>query len=150
MDERQYRSTYRAINERRCHFEKSVLARGCTCGHLRRFHLGDREGAACGNATAHARCADWLALLHGKTRFVWDRDDIPPPAAIPHRLQMKLQTGGMRGLAEHLGMTEAVPDIARLLDAACAQHGGVAAVPLGEVIAGIADYEPRRRGVRKQ
>ena len=149
MDEHQYRDTYRAVNTRRCHFEKSVLARACDCRHLRRFHLGDREGAGCADAAAHARCADWLALLHRESRLVWGRADAPA-AALPHRLQAKIQSGGMRGLAEHLGADGATPDVAALLEAACRRHGAVARIPLGDVVAGIADYEPRPRRERRK
>lgn len=145
MDEIQYRDTYHAINERRCLFEKSILARSCDCTHQHRFFLGDREGVACTDAGAHSCCADWLERLRMESRFVRGLEDAPAVATLSHRLQVKLQAGGMLGLAKHLEDTGALPNVAELLDEACHQHGTLARIPLGDVIASIEGYEPRSR-----
>lgn len=145
MDELQYRDTYRAICERRCLFEKAILARCCDCTQVSRFHLGDREGAACTDAEAHVQCAVWLERLRMAARFIPEFDDATPRIALSHRLQMKLQAGGLIGLAAHTGDTSEPPNVFQLLAAACAQYETLEAIPLADVLGAIDAFDLRRR-----
>ena len=145
MDELQYRDTYRHVNPRRCHFEKSINARVNHCRHMQRFNLADREGVRCNDATACARCADWLHQLRHAGRFALATSD---PDTLPHRLEAKVQSGGLHGLAALLGSKAAPPDVATLLDAAVQRYGELEQIPLDEIIEAIARFEPRRKKPR--
>ena len=148
MDELAYRDTYHAINERRCHFEKALNARACDCRLKRRFHLADREGVACTDADAHRACDAWLERLRREARLALAQS--ATPEILPHRLEAKVQAGGMRGLAELLEEPAAELDVSALLARAAERYGGLARVPLAGVAAAAAAYEPRRRPVRKR
>ena len=147
MDELQYRETYRSVNDRRCHFEKSINARMCTCCHMQRFNLADREGVHCGDVSAHSRCLDWLRTLRQASRFALELPALPD--ILPHRLEAKVQAGGMRELAEALDRDAATPDIAELLDEGQRQFGALANFPLPEIVTAVAECEPRRKRKRQ-
>lgn len=148
MDELAYRDTYHAINERRCWFEKALNARACDCRLKRRFHLADREGVACTDADAHRTCEAWLERLRREARLALAQS--ATPAILPHRLEAKVQAGGMRGLAELLEEPDEKPDVSALLARAADRCGGLARIPLAGVAAAVAAYEPRRRPARKR
>ena len=148
MDELAYRDTYHVINERRCWFEKAINARACDCRLKRRFHLADREGVACTDADAHQACEVWLERLRREARLALAQS--ATPEILPHRLEAKVQAGGMRGLAELLEQPDAEPDVSALLAYAIERYGELRHIPLASVAAAVAAYEPRRRPARKR
>ena len=147
MDEAQYRKTYHAINERRCHFEKALNARTCACRCMRRFNLADREGVGCTESLAHERCGNWLHLLRPASRFALAQAHMPD--ILPHRLEAKVQTGGLLGLAMLLETASGTEDIAALLERAADAYGDLAGIPLHDIIPSVAAYEPRRKRERR-
>lgn len=147
MDEVQYRDTYHSVNERRCHFEKTINARVCTCHHMQRFNLADREGVGCTNPKAHRNCADWLHAVRQASCFALSQ---PKPVDIlPHRLEAKVQAGGLLGLAELINGSANVDDIANLLDHAIARYGNVSDIPMPDIVTAVTEYEPRQRKKRE-
>ncbi len=146
MDEREYRETYHALNEQRCHFEKAINARSCACRHMHRFNLADREGVQCLNASAHRYCHQWLQQLREASRFALAQTT--HAQALPHRLEAKLQAGGLLGLADLLNHSDDTQDIAALLEQALGQYGDVGNIPLPDVVDAVVAYEPRRRKQR--
>lgn len=148
MDELAYRDTYHAINERRCHFEKALNARACDCRLKRRFNLADREGIACADADAHQTCEAWLRRLRREARLALAQS--ATPEILPHRLEAKVQAGGMRGLAELLEEPDAELDVSALLARATERYGELARIPLAGVAAAVAAYELRPRPKRKK
>ncbi len=147
MDEIQYRDTYHRINPRRCHFEKSINARASHCRHMQRFNLADREGVRCNEADACTRCADWLHHLRHVARFALAASD---PDALPHRLEAKVQSGGIHGLATLLDAPSTPPDVATVMDTAIQRFGGMDQIPLDEIIDAVIRHEPRRRRPRER
>lgn len=146
MDEIQYRETYHSVNERRCHFEKTLNARVCACAHMRRFNLADREGVGCTNPESHQNCADWLHAVRRAACFALSQPK--PTDILPHRLEAKVQAGGLLGLAELFGSTHHVIDISDLLNHAIGRYGTVSDIPLQDIVTAVAEYEPRRRKTR--
>lgn len=143
MDEIQYRETYHSVNERRCHFEKTINARVCACRHMRRFNLADREGVGCTNPEAHQNCNDWLRTLRRASCFALSR---PKPVDIlPHRLEAKVQAGGLLGLSELIDGATRVEDIAGLLDRSLKHYGNASDIPMQDIVAAVTEYEPRQR-----
>ncbi len=147
MDELQYRDTYHHVNPQRCHFEKSINARASNCCHMRRFNLADREGVRCTHEIAGKRCAEWLHRLRHATRFALAADN---PDALPHRLEAKVQSGGLQGLAGLLKQDSGPQNIAALLEAAIQRYDEVEQIPWDDVTEAVRNYEPRRRRTRSQ
>lgn len=147
MDETRYRATYHALNEQRCHFEKAINARTCACRCMQRFNLADREGVRCTQSHAHERCGRWLHLLRPASRFALAQARLPD--ILPHRLEAKVQTGGLLGLAALFESAPGTEDIAALLEHAADAYGSLAGIPLQDIIPSITAYEPRRRRERR-
>jgi len=148
MDEVQYRDTYHSVNERRCHFEKTINARVCTCCHMRRFNLADREGVGCTHPEAHQSCADWLRALRQASCFALSQPN--PVDILPHRLEAKVQAGGLLGLAKLVDNAAHVDDISGLLDRSLERYGNVSDIPMQDIVTAVAEYEPRQRKKRQE
>lgn len=151
MDEDEYRRIYRVAIPRRCVFEKAVLARHCDCSRARRRNLAEREAVACESARGRAQCEAWLAQLRARATFalqVREGDD-----ALPHAKAIKLQAGGLQGLAGRVAEADERPwldagkvvDVVALLDAADKQFGGLEGLPFEEIVRAVARFSGRRR-----
>lgn len=143
MDEVQYRDTYHSVNERRCHFEKTINARVCACRHMRRFNLADREGVGCENPEAHRVCADWLHAVRRASCFALSQPN--PVDILPHRLEAKVQAGSLLGLAELMDGSADIDDIASLLARAIDRYRNISDIPMPDIVTAVAEYEPRQR-----
>ena len=45
MDNEAFRTTYRAVNERFCPYEKAILTNQCCCSRAKRFLIAERESS---------------------------------------------------------------------------------------------------------
>ena len=149
MEENEYRDIYHKVNEQRCIFEKSILTRQTMCQHAHRFCLADREGVSCHHVMSHAQCRQLLAELRSKAIFALKLTRIDGP--LPHAKEVKVQTGGLLGLAAILnGDTDLanIEDIIDLLQRAIAKYGSIAQLPYDEITRRIVQYQARqsRRG----
>jgi hypothetical protein len=146
VEEDQFRTTYRTLNERRCIFEKAVLSRRCGCLCARRFYLADREGVACEAEPAHRRCARLIALLRENARFALKLASVE--SELPHAKEIKVQTGGLLGLQRivrpELDAANVV-DIAGLVALGERTYGTLERFPFREIVKSIIAFEGRRR-----
>jgi len=146
MDNETFRQTYRAINERFCPYEKSILTNNCRCSRAHRFCIAEREGVHCGSDPAQARCLELLDTLRRQARFALKSTD--DRAALPHAKAMRIQVGGLRGLHAALAPDDPVPakidDINALIETAIARFGDLASLPFQPIIQQIAAYKGRR------
>ena len=152
MDETQYRQTYRAVNERRCVFEKAINARRCTCSLSQRFNLADREGVSCNSEAGANRCNQLLELLRKNANFALQMTNIPGP--LPHAKEAKVQIGGMLGLQKllqpQMAEEELAHDINGLAEAALQRYHSLANLPYSEIVKSIVTFDARpRRRTRK-
>lgn len=152
VEEDEFRDAYRAVNARRCVFEKSVLARQCDCHHARRFWLADREGVGCGSAEAGRRCEVLLEALRRKARFAL-RQSAAISGPLPHAKEVKVQSGGLRGLRaliqpEREAATP-VEDVAALTSALERRFGDIERLPYDRVMPHVVHYRGRRAARRK-
>ena len=149
MDETEYRQTYRAVNDRRCVFEKAINARRCTCRLSQRFNLADREGVSCSSEPGSNSCKQLLELLRKNASFALQMTRVPGP--LPHAKEVKVQIGGMLGLQKllqpQLHDAELVHDIYGLTEMAKQQFGSLDNLPYSEIVKSIVIFEgrPRRR-----
>jgi len=147
MDQDAFRTTYRAVNERFCAYEKAILTNNCACSLAHKFCIAEREGVHCGSDLAQAACIELLELLRRQARFALKTTD--QRTALPHAKAMRIQVGGLRGIEAALHPEEPVPariqDIRRTIEAAIAAFGSLDRLPFQEIIKQVAAYQGRRR-----
>ena len=145
VEEDEFRSTYRGVNQRRCVFEKAVLSRHCACICSTRFYLADREGIACDSASSHNRCKRLIDLLRENARFALKAS---AAGELPHAKEIKLQRGGLLGLQKALRPDlniDQVDDIAALTALGERTFGCLEKLPFPGIVRAIVSLEGRRR-----
>lgn len=147
MEEDEYRSTYRAVNERRCVLEMALNTRKVACSHSERFYLADREGVGCKSDAAQRRCQDLLTRMREGARFALQMTHIGRP--LPHNKEIKVQAGGLLGLQAQLHPEQVdedeVSDVFGLLNAAEQRYGTPANFPYQDIIKHITRFQGRTR-----
>lgn len=147
VEEDEYRSTYKAINRRRCEFEKAITSRHCSCVHATRFFLADREGVSCESPRMLENCKTFLQLLRAKAQFALKLT--ATSEILPHAKEIKVQNGGIQGLSEalHRNSTdcEGKFEIAGLIKRGEATYGSLENMPFQEIVKSVVSYEGRRR-----
>lgn len=151
MEENEFRSTYHAVNERRCVFEKTILSRRANCEFARRFCIAEREGVSCGHGEAQARCRLMLDTMRRNALFALRLTHLQ--GQLPHGKEIKVQTGGLLGLHSlmhpHNG-EQAVANINGLIEDAAARYGDLQSLPYDEIVRSIVHFQPRRSGRGKR
>ena len=141
MDESAYRSAQRTANPAPCIFAKALLARALECELSRRVALAEREAVGCASAVARTHCATLANLIRERARFALA---LPAPdKPISHAQQMKLECGGLSGLARELGRAD--PDVHRLVQAAQLRWGSLVDIPWAGIVRSVARWQGRRR-----
>jgi hypothetical protein len=150
MDQDAYRKLYRDMDGRICLFEKGILARQCNCSQASRFFLAEREGVHCRSDEGQQRCDELLQLLRQHTRFTLKSAN--PSGALPHAKVMRIQVGGLQGLALATGSATGegseLEDIFALVECAIAQFETLDRLPFQEIIKQVAAYRGRPRRSR--
>ena len=145
MDEKEFKKTYRDVNEAPCVFAKAILRRCARCSRSQKLFIAEREAVACKSPGARQRCAEVLEVLHNKAIFALRLPH--PEVVLPHGKELKVQCGGMIGLQQALldseQPAEVVEDIHDLLEEAVDDYGDVESLPYGEVVRGITGFKPR-------
>jgi hypothetical protein len=146
VEEDEYRSTYHALNRRRCAFEKAVLSHRCDCICSTRFYLADREGISCDSEGARQQCLQLVALLRQNARFALRITSTA--AELPHAKEIKVQNGGLFGLQRVLRPDlsgERVRDVAGLVKLGRRTFGSLEQLPYPQIVKYIVSFEGRRR-----
>jgi len=147
MEESEYKTTYHAVNERRCVFEKTINSRRSTCSKSLRFHLADREGVTCRSAAGNALCTELLELMRSNARFALHVTHADSP--LPHAREIRVQTGGLLGLQALIHPERQnennVDDIIALIDIALERYSGLEALPFDIIVQGIVKFEGRSK-----
>lgn len=147
LDENAYRQTYFELNPLPCVFERALLRRCCGCNQVVRRNIAEREAAGCRDEAAQAQCAALKARLRHAAAFALKLTD--PDEPIPHTKELKLQCGGLLGVARLVDAADSasgVADVHGSVSAAVARFGSLDALPYREIIQSVRSYEPRRRG----
>lgn len=144
MDENEYRSTYQDVNPIRCVYEKAINSRICNCSKSTRFNLADREGVSCNSASAQRLCAELLNILREKARFTLQQGQTE--AKLPHNAEMKIQNGGIKGIAKLIDDEKInQDDIALVISSALIQFESITALPFSEIMRDISAHQSRKR-----
>lgn len=151
MEEKEYKDTYHAINQRRCVFEKTINSRRCTCKQAQRFHLADREGIACKSATGNALCIELLNSMRHNARFALHLTSADSP--LPHTKEIKVQTGGLLGLQglvyPHRAADTNIENAIGLINAAIEKYNSLETLPYDLIVQAIVKFEGRKKRPRK-
>lgn len=145
LDENAYRTAYTEVNPLQCVFERAILCRCCNCEHGIKRNIAEREAAGCLNAPAHALCVEAKKALRQAAAFTLKMAH--PDEPLPHTKELKLQCGGILGVARAVTPDANTPiaNIYGVLNAAAQQFGGLANFPYQAIVSAIHTYEPRPR-----
>ena len=129
-----------------CAFAKAIAAGWGRCPLVTMVSVGESERPCCASPVANTNCRTLNAMLRERSTFVLR---LPPPASpVPHAVEMRLQCGGLRGLAQALGEPQTPPaDIHALVTRARDAFGGLLGIPFDPVVAAIAQWERRPRSI---
>lgn len=144
MDETAYHEARRAGIPVPCAFEKALAARCADCTLAVRHALAEREAIGCASPVARCNCATFLALVSERAAFALKRPLTSGP--LPHAVTMKLQCGGLRGLADSVG--RAPTDLHGAVVAAQARYGSLTDLPWPAIVAAVAAWQGRPRRSR--
>lgn len=125
-----------------CAFARALLARQADCGLAERHALGEREAIGCRSPVARTNCATLLGMLRERAAFTLKQGHGDAPLA--HALALRLQCGGLAGLAQAAG-AEAGHDVHALVAAVHARYGDFAELPWPAVVAAVAAWQGRAR-----
>lgn len=158
MEEGEYKSTYNELASVRCVFEKALLnhqaGQQIKCRLSRHFCLADREGYACGDVESSKKCTEVLEKLRQNSIFVLKLHDINGP--LPHNMEIRVQAGGLAGLARLLESKEEnstqqaliVAGIDQVIRRTLECYGGLDNLPYSEIMQSVVQFQGRRRRQR--
>ena len=137
------------MQDLRCPFRRVLLPGDFGCRHATVVTRREGPDIACGAAETNTLCGEVLARLKEAglpaLGFV---DDL---TQLPHGVAMKVQMGGLLGLARLMGRGDtaaAVDDVGTLIVAAVDRYGGAAAIPCADLVADMASFQLKRRRSR--
>lgn len=152
MEEREYQSTYQALNQRRCVYEKAINARRCSCEQAARFHLADREGVACKSDEGNQMCTELLDTMRRNARFSLHLTHANGP--LPHAKEIRVQVGGLLGLQQLLhpesSGADKVSNIHGLAREALDRYTRFRDLPYDVIVKAIVSYQGRRKHRRPE
>jgi hypothetical protein len=140
MDEATYRAARVTVTEHACVFEKALLARCVDCRLAARHALAEREAIGCRSPAARADCGTLYALLRERSAFALKTSRMAEP--LPHAQTMRLQCGGMAGLALALNAGDR-DDIHALVAAARDLYGSLGEMPWPGIVASVVAWRSR-------
>lgn len=154
MEENEYKSTYNELASVRCVFEKTLTNHRAKCLLSRHFCLADREGYACGDAESAKKCTEVLEKLRKNSIFVLKLHEIKGP--LPHNMEIRVQAGGLAGLARLMETGEAssveqtliTEGIDQIISRALDSYGTLDDLPYSEIIQSVVQFQGRRRRQR--
>ncbi len=127
-----------------CAFARALLARQASCPLAVMALEGEAERPRCTAPVAHTNCRTLRDLLRERATFALR---LPPPdAPLAHAAELRLQCGGLRGLADALGDPPGPPgDAHGLVARAQRAYGGLLGIPFDAVVAAIVRWQGRPR-----
>ncbi|MEE9343746.1 MAG: hypothetical protein V3V12_08955 [Gammaproteobacteria bacterium] len=150
VEEDEYRSTYHAINQQRCIFEKTILTHKCGCSRSTRFFLADREGIRCNSLAARLDCSELLTKLRQKAVFALSLHNLE--GDLPYTKEIRIQTGGMLGLQRILNDaaedTDSIADIYPIILQSKQTYQTLDDLPFQEIVQSIHRFKGRQKNRR--
>lgn len=129
----------RGTGEAPCAFAKALLARCADCPLARRIAIAESESVTCACAEAAARCVALRDRLRAVTAFALRA---PEGVALAHAAQLRLQCGGLAGLAAAIGGSSG--DVAALAAKALGTEGAEKPFPADAIVRAVQGWSVRR------
>ena len=126
-----------------CPFRKTILGGTCNCSKAAKTHLPTGCSVTCKDDTAWDQCEQILDHLVGGAQFTLHYVD--GTDSLTHGKLMKVQHGGLLGLAVLHNDKEQVSDIHELLEKLVARYGSVGDIPIEPLLPYIKTHENRKR-----
>lgn len=140
MDDEQFRSAKAALDAPICAYEKALQHGYFSCQYAKATQIGERQALSCQHVPAHGRCQQFIASTFAVSGFAMGRRAMP--VHLPFAQTMKVQVGGLLGLAALLDND--ARDVANLLVVAETQ---AAEIDFSALMPAVSAFElPRRRG----
>jgi len=152
MDEENYKAVRANIISIPCVFEKSILALRVCCSMATKNNIAEREVVRCESAEYQACCENWLKLLRKKSQFALQLSSVKNEStALPHAKEMKVQVGGINGLALLLTdadrkfevKSEVLHDVGFTLQSCAQCLGGFESVAFEQIIKSVVGFRLR-------
>jgi hypothetical protein len=134
----------------KCPFAAPLTTGVASCRHAQEVVRRGGSEYDCLSEEAHRVCAHLFSRLkeRGLSAFGME-DDL---TSLPHSALVKIQTGGLLGLARMTGGLQPggkIEDVAELVDEACARFGGVDCVPAERLEEDMTGFKLQRRARRR-
>lgn len=142
MDENAFNNTCRALNRYDCPFEKAILICRHGCRNAQHISIGERSMIGCTVPATWESCLNLLALLRKNAAFALGVTDI---TLLPHAKELKVQCGGLRGLALDLKAVVNIDNISSLVAQALEHYDGLENLPFSEIVRSVAHFEARKK-----
>ena len=149
MEEDEYKSTYSELTLVPCVFEKALTNHRLKCPLSNHFCLADREGYSCESYEPSVKCNELLQKLRKNSAFALKIRDIDNP--LPHNMEIRVQVGGVTGLARLINETIEVEqlslldDVHGILNQVIEQFGSLDKLPYSEIIQSVVQFQGRQR-----
>jgi len=153
LEEDEYKSSYNELASVRCVFEKALTSHQAKCPLSKHFCLADREGYSCEDFPSSSKCRQFLELLRKNSLFSLKLKEID--GQLPHNMEIRVQVGGVSGVAKMLDPLLAekagalkVDDIQSTLKRAINDFGSLEQLPYNKIIQSVVQYQGRRKRQR--
>jgi hypothetical protein len=132
----------------RCPFTAALVTGQAACRHAGQVVRRGGSEYDCRSAVDHEICLAVFERLKAAALPAFGVED--DPSTMPHSVLVKVQCGGLRGLARLAGQgSEVIADIAALRDLALAGAGGAHGLPLVDLVQDITAFRAERRRRRR-
>lgn len=132
----------------KCPFAAALVTELAQCRHGEQVVRRGGSEYDCRSAPDHGACQGLLDRLKAAALPAFGvEDDL---TTMPHSVLVKVQCGGLLGLARVTGLAGGhIEDIASLRDTAVSTFGSLDGLPVAELIGDITAFRAERRGRRR-
>ena len=142
MEENEFKSLYKEINQLPCVYQKAILSSRCACPHAQKLNIAEREAVACEFAEARIQCQLLYDAFIEKARFALHKLGDSP---LTHAESIKVQVGGIEGLQEILNDETTVPQVGNLTMKVFMEYPELQGLPVETIVRSIVHCEVRRK-----
>ena len=153
MDENEFKVARNDMVQIPCVFEKSILSHRVLCIKSRKKNIAEREAICCSDDASHERCDEWMKLLRSKAKFAIKMAEADTSLGVlPHGKEMKVQVGGIIGLAElfglqgvddHKGKRGVLFDVSETLNRCDSDYKNLEQLPFTQILKSVARFKLR-------
>lgn len=132
----------------KCPFASALITGLALCRHAEQVVRRGGSEYDCRSAEDHAACVGLFDRLKAAALPAFGvEDDL---GSMPHSVLVKVQCGGLRGLARLSGQeAEPIADIAALRDQSLRGSGGLDGLPVADLVPDMTAFRTERRGRRR-